>query len=536
MSLPQYVKQGMQDQRHSDYVFNNNLYTGNHYKVFNHDEQEKKLHSWEYLCYGILKQAVTTKSDLIWHELPLIKFDKPRLQKEWDELRLNTNFDLKMYQATNYLYVYGDSLVKIGVDENNETAEEDDLQVSLYLQSPNNWYPEYDPFNPMRSAKANSILFKKEITTSTGVVEGSAYLLETHIPGKIIWTAYFEKQGSVTENEAEQVPLLRYFADELDGIVANGEVNESSFIAEYDTNCTYSLLQRIKNKLDINSYFGQSDFSQPVISKIQALNNYANLADVIIVTNSFPKLILSEKAGNILTRIIEEFNYGRDTNSDITNPGDLLQSPDKAFLNKKTYAESFIYRKLVDEMKAFVDGSEGNTRYLQNDFDLEQIRRQHDIFFKALMSEMDISEVFYNPELSTGAKSGVAYKRLMTQTLNAVETTKRQLEPFIKKTVYTILQLAKQNGLISSQPEMPTVRFYDGIINDESEELANLVTKVQNNFMPLIEAIKIANDVDEKQAMEILDKMDITLQTTKVKQVQDTVEKNNTTTNAVQEE
>lgn len=522
--LPVYITQDMKNPRHNHYTFNKSLFTGNHWKVFNYDEQEKKLHKFEYLCYGILDTAVKVQSNLIWSEKPDINFENTDLQKEWDQLREDTNFDYLMQEITNYSIVFGDQPVKIAVDDNTETADKNDLELKIYLQSPTIWYPDYDKSNPMKRAKTDTLLFKRNIE-DIGTKEGEAFLLESHIPGQIIWTAFYKSNGS---KEAEQVPLLRYFSDSLDGVVADDEVNDETLEVVYSTGCRYSLIQVLKNKMDIDSYYGVSDFSLPVVSKLNALNNYANLADVIIVTNSFPKLILSQTAGNILKRIVEEFNKGATTNVDNSNPGDLTQDPDKngqQFLNNKTYAESFIYRKLVDEMKAYVDGADGgNTRYLKNDFSLDEIRKQHDIFFRSIMSELSISEVFYNPELSTGAQSGVAYKRLMTTTLNAVGVKKRVLSTFIKKVVFTMLQLAKNNGLISSEPEMPAVIFKDGLVDDEGEKLANLVTKVQNNFMPLVEAVKIVNDIDENQAREIIEDMDLFLQPTNMVQAQKNVQ------------
>lgn len=505
--LPEHIQKEYKSERFNKYDFNLNLYKGEHWREFNYDEQVKKIHEWEYICYDLLFQAIEIKSNLIWQEEPEITFDSPELQEEFEELRLNTDFDYIMKQATNYSYVYGDSIIKVAIDDNNETADEQDLKLSLYLQDPKTWYPNYNEYNTSKKAKEDSLVFRKDIFDGK-VKKGIAILVETHLPGEIIWSCFFKNEG---EAEFKEIPVFKYFKDNLEGVVADSQVSEESLTISYKTNCQYSLLQRLKNKDSIDSYFGLSDFTNPVVSKINSLNNYANLADVVIVTNSFPKLILSESASKVLDRIIEDFNSKKTIDNNETEKyptsQNIAQELPTTFLSRQSYATSYIYKQLVNDLKFFKDDGRGDTKYLTNDFSLQEIREQHKIFFNSLMSELGISEVFYNPEVSMSATSGVAYKRLMTTTLNAIENTKRKLEPFIKKTVYTMLQLAKHNNLISSEPENPIVVFHDGIVNDEKEDLENLVIKYQNNFLPLVKAIQKANNLSEAKAQEMLDEI-----------------------------
>lgn len=506
------IKSDQDNERVSVYNRNLDIYKGEHYKHFNFDEQEKKINSYEYICYGLFRTAIETKVNLIWREAPTITFTSKQTQKAFDQLRKSTNFDYIQQQVTAYSYVFGDCLAKIAIDDNGLTVQ-DDKQLALFIQSPINWYPEHNEFSPMRPASSDTLLFKREIK------EGFAYLLETHRPGYIIWTAYFETSDENIKNEnnkeAEQVPVLRYFEDILTGVIADQSVDETTMVITYTTNCTYSLLQRLKSRSSIDSYYGLSDLSLPVLSKINALNNYANLADVIIVTNSFPKLILSENANNILKRIIEEYNIsgnketnGREGVVATSEDLDLTRITGNTFLSRQSYAQSYAYRQLINEMRAFVDGGEGGqTKYLTNDFSLKEIRDQHDIFFKSIMSELNISEVFYNPSLSTGTLSGTAYKRLMTTTLNDIEVKKRTLEPYLERVVYTMLELANNNGLIKAKPEMPKVKFHDGLVNDEMEDLQILITKVQNKFLPLKEAMKLSENITEEEAIVRLEEI-----------------------------
>jgi len=116
------------------------------------------------------------------------------------------------------------------------------------------------------------------------------------------------------------------------------------------------------------------------------------------------------------------------------------------------------------------------------------------------MSELSISEVLYNPKLTTGALSGVAYTRLMSTTINAIDNIKRKLEPFIQKVVYTMLDLANNANVVKVEAQMPQVKFRDGIVNDSVEDLDAVIKKVQNQLLPTVEAIKQANNITIEEA------------------------------------
>ena len=80
--LPKYIAEQMKDgERFENYEINCSLFEGEHYKLFNIDEQEKKLNKYEYIAYGLLNQAVGIKVDLIWREAPTITFKSPATQK-----------------------------------------------------------------------------------------------------------------------------------------------------------------------------------------------------------------------------------------------------------------------------------------------------------------------------------------------------------------------------------------------------------------------------------------------------------------------
>lgn len=474
------------------YKIQKSIYRGEHFKVFNHDEQEKKINAFEYLCFDIIQLAIQIKTDLIWRQKPKIIFKNEELGKEFEDIRSEIDFDLINEQATINSILHGDGLVGVSIDTDDTIAGER-LKVELSLLDVSCWTPLFNSFNLQKNAKADLFKYDKQLEEG-----GIVTLYTTHSAGNITWEAFVGDQ---------KVSVLKYFQEELKEVLF--DINSSDeFKIVYNTNCLFSLVNRLKNGFDSDSYFGVSDLNLPVISKLNALNNYANLADVIIVTNTFPKLILSEEAELMLKRIID--GYNRERTEDTTDMDiNLLDTPKGSFLSSQSYASSYIYRKLLKEMRAFVDGgSGGETKYLINDFDLSQLREQFNILFKSIMSELGIAEVFYDSTLTTGALSGTAYKRLASKTLNEVDKIKRHLEKFLARQVYTICELANKNGIFRSTPEMPTVQFDTGLIVDEKEIVDLVVQKYQNKLLPTIEAIKQANLVDEETAENYKEEID----------------------------
>jgi len=484
--LPSYIIEDKINSRHEKYQRNQNVYSGKHYLVFNADEQEFKVNDFEYICFGIIKQAITTKVDLIWHEKPKITFENENLQKEFSQLRIDLNLDELFADFTKNFYLNGDSVLKIAID-NNEMTTIKDYKLCLYNLNPTNWIPDYFENNPDKYPKSQTFKMEKEVKDQNGKELYEAYLFETHFAGRIEWTAYQE------ENEKyKQVSPLIDWSLELENVLANQDVKKNADVIVFQTNCGMPLIQFLRHGVEFGDFYGKGDIDLPVLSKLNSLNNYSNLADTVIVSNVFPKLLAGEGLSKLMNRIIDEMN--KTTNENLI-PSTLLEEPKLRFANARTYLQTAVWKKFVSDSRIIPNEGQTETKYLTNDFDLEQLRKQHEIFFKAIMSEMGISEVFYNPALTTGATSGTAYKRLMSMTLNEIEHTKRQLEPFLKNVIYTLLQLGKNNQLVKNEPEVPEIQFYDGIINDETEDLNNLILKVQNNLLPLKEAIMIANDV-----------------------------------------
>lgn len=498
--IPQYISEAIKDNKRNDtYELLNDISLSDFYKhtnIFNINEFDFKTNQYQYLTYDVVMSALQLKVDLIFAKNPEIKFESSRTQKDFDLLRQQTNFDEKISKLVLQSLIFGDGIIKIITEKNNLTAT-DDLVLGVKNVYPAYWVAGYNEYDTQSEAKTNSLLFEKEIKDGDKKL-GEAYLVESFEPGKIIYTAYFKPEDE--KKEIYQIDPLIYFEDVLKGVLAKKQDDLTYYL---DTNCEYSLVQRLKNKDDVEDYYGLSEISTSVVAKINALNKYANLGDFVITTNSIPLLALSESASQTLNKILEELKP-----QVATIPTSFTEVQPRNHISSQSYIATKLYKDVLNSLKAYPDNGRGDTHYVTNPFDLAQLREQHKIIFEALMFELGISQVFYDSSLVSGTLSGTAYKRLMTITLNEIEHLKRKLEPVLSRIVYTMLELAKNQKIITSKPEIPRIKFEIGIIEDEKENIENWILKTQNKFAPLLTAIENVNNISTEEAVKMKAEID----------------------------
>lgn len=512
--LPTYIsKDGERDQA---YNRNTDLYFADHYKIFNTDETRFAINKEDYICFDLLRYAIDALVDGAWLYTPTIDFGNSDLNQKWSKLREDSKFDDQLKEATRKMLYLGDAPIKTVVDENISTASDDDYKICIYSFAPHNWYPDYYKFNTERQAKTDTVLIKKELDNGD-----EAYLLEKFSAGKIVYTAYIERideEGDLNKSYTIQVNPRTYFEEELYGVLHDENTSETELEITYTTNTEYSLLQVFQNHKRPDDYFGESLFNWAVVSKINAINKYANLEDHVVVNNSIPKLELSGEAAKLLDQAIQEVvggTYGNNvTTTNSPQPETFNRPVDKTFMTRSSYLRSSIIANVIKQMEVYVNDGRSSTRYITNDFDLTQLRNAQDKLIDSLMSELGISAVLYKDDVSTGTLSGIAYERLMSLTLNKVKNIQNRITETVKIIAFTIMQL---DNTISDNPVeldgLPSVTFHQAVTKDQKEELENWVIRTQNKFTPLIEAIKDINNIDEETAQEWLSKMESVSQT-----------------------
>jgi hypothetical protein len=458
--------------RINDYEYNKRLYYDNHQSIFNFKILEYKVDQSDYISHDLLRVATDIKLDLLLLKKPLVTIEGNG-QDKWQDIEKNSLIWQKIRKFAESFMVYGDSVAKIVRTDNN---------ISLLNIDPSIWEAFYDDMNPDNQPLAHQFRYSKN-------VEGVILTLVECYKQEGIFYWVEDKHGT------------RYSIDPFWNDIKNKEnltvvENDESMWCQPIINANELIIFFCNNRKS-SEFYGNSDFTQAIVSKLKALEKYTNLADFVLETNTIPPVVINKsmiKNYNKIKTQIQNYDTKSFNNiSDFDLTG-IDQATPNAVFGKQDIYTLLSYRQLLQE-KVFVQGAdEPEVKFLQNSFDLTQLYTREDKLFKQIMSELSISEVFYNPGLSTGAQSGVAYKRLMGMTLNAVENYQELLTPILETMIVKMLSLEE------IVPLNVKIEFADGVITDEKERVELFVTKIQNQLTSNVQAIQALENKTEAEA------------------------------------
>lgn len=460
-----------------------NLYHGDHYLEFNTNEVEYRLNQYEYISNNLVKSAIDLKTDLIWLNKPNISFNNEKIQEWFDYNATETKFLHRLRQLVIDHYVHGDGLVKIQVKKN---------KISLVNVNPQMWLPSINIFNLQDEDITHSIIANIE-------VKDNLYsIVEEYQENKIIYKCY--KNGGYGE-EKHQVNIASILPNLVENmLVDGGNVNpDGSVSITTDTKMFF----RLKNVHRNDSYYGLSEFTPPVISKINAINRYSNLIDVVLVLNSNPILQVNKATSDLYKQTAKE------AISSLQSKGlpKTLTEDLPYDINKTAFTVSQLesLKRRVLRNQVLVNDGRGTNNFLNNPFDTAQAREQSNILKKDLMSELAISEVFYNPSVGTNAKSGAAYKALMQTTINHIKSRKDVIKPLMEDIIESMVKIAIDNGLIEDITEKDDtyfeLEFKDSWYKGGMEHIQEWQMRVQSGFNTQLDAIKAVNLIDDNEAI-----------------------------------
>lgn len=486
MSYIQYIKK---HDRFENYEFNESLYEGDHYEVFNMKQFEYYSDPKnQYIAYNYAEILTNAFNNLIWSEPPQITFKNADNQDFFEEYFSHDGFLLKMRQATETSSYAGEAIFQLAVDE----LEPNKYGVITCIVDNCKWYPIFDENNPSKPAKGHIIYTEKKIDEKS---EDVACLLEIHTSGKIEWESYVIKKDV---KEPQQVNPKLYFED----ILANVGLDittANSLTPSYSTNCRYPLVFHLPNVKRAGEFFGISDYTVPVIAKIYAINQNYNQIQYVLRKHAHPKMIVPKET------IKQAINQVTTNNQQAQNMGyDDSEKASKLFAGNKTLFETIIAQKIIDKVEFF--GSDVNStdpKYLTWDGNLNESREQITILKQALFEETQLAKVLIDPELGVGNASGVAILRLAQPSLHKAVMKQAYIADTMGKLIYSILDLAKNTPSINADgldPEIPTIKFRDGLVNDLAETIANQEALLNNQLTTQIDAIMATQDLNLNNA------------------------------------
>jgi hypothetical protein len=451
-----------------------NLYLGNHYKVFQINQYEYFTDINQYLVYNFFEILTNTINDLLWNEPPKVKFKNQAITDAFNQFKFQSDLFVKLREATITSSYAGDCVLRLS----NNKIEQIDNDI---------WYPIYNPNSPRSEATGHILKYEKEIEKTV-----KAYLLEIHIVGQIEYQAYRE-----TNNKYTQVSPMIDWSDELKDVLIDSQaIKSGKFI--YKTNCNYPLVFVIKNNPNSKSHYGQSDYTLPLISKVFNINALLNQAQSVLRRHANPKMIVPK---GVIKQAINEVT--QDNTKAVEFGFQDAQLAMKQYHNDKTLLETIVASKIINKLEFF--GSDINSsepKYLTWDGNLDASEKQVKTLINACFDEAQLAKILIDPTINSGNLSGVAIQRLSQASLNKASKKEAYITSTLAKILYSWCQLS------GYEPEYPSIQFSDGLVNDLKETIENQELLLNNQLTTRLDAIVATRDMTPEQAQEVINKID----------------------------
>lgn len=408
----------------------------------------------DYVQEGIVKDSIDLLVDFSKISQGTYTFSSPALTNQFEEFRSKSDYNQKVEYTLRDLHIYGNAY--------SQVVREDD-EVNVYTPQPDHCFAEYDEFNPQKKAKYTGIEIEVE-------KDDKKYKLRLkYFSGEIAIEATDEKDEKVNPLQAFEEVL----SDKDVRVRKNKEGEQEYFIS---TGATYPLLQLARINKPASEFYGRSVISKAVISKLAYINRLNMLERHSLFISANPKLQLSEDGAKIISQAIEEATSN--TSEGIRDIGDIMSNDitpktiwSVSWLRSAT--AGFINKKL----NFFTSNGRGDNKYIVNNYSLEDLRLARTRAIQDIRSDLKISPALVETEMSTGAKSGIAYKRLMQKTVNHVENLREVITPHLQRLAITVLEL--ENG--TKYSELPTIEYPEILEDDEANQRLNRLTERLNN-------------------------------------------------------
>lgn len=467
------------------------IYENEHDQVFNKNEFEFVMQDFDYIQSGIVNQAFNTIVDLFGVGDMIIDFGDDRANEFVNSINYVDVIERFLLDAKTY----GNAYLHI-TTEPDLTVSEDKQKISLYKVDNELVYADYDVNNLQKDATKYSIVYDKKIDDSK-----VAYLIISFQPGTIIYESIL-KEG---KNES-RVDAFEHFSE-----FKNKEVN---YIREGDTyklrtNLLYSNLQAFHYQSKKGEFYGSGDITKSIISKINAINRLSNLSQQLVTDNSQAPLQLSQRSHKNIEQAIQEVTgRGQADESTYTLPTSLDNDPTSQYrINAVNFQEHRVRQIAKKKLMHLESDGRGENSYLTNPTSIEEPLKLKQKIFDELASELYYSQVFYNHDVSIGAKSGVALDLLLSTTYNHVNKLRNKVKPILQRVFYCLLETAQESKLDGTDytlDGLPQIEFPSLTQKTAKEKIDEWASRVQNGFNTQSQAIHAINpDFDEEDIKEV---------------------------------
>jgi hypothetical protein len=453
------------------YTQHNALYYGDAHEVFQTNRVRAKLDdSQEYLSYNIFSQITDTYVNLMLYEKPRITFKNSQTQSYFDDF-INESFFEKIKQLLVNAGVSGDAVAHLNIWKN---------EPEIVVLPNTRWIPLYNPDRPDLEADSHAVEYKIEIKDQKPIFVYQIFDNENLNVGYVAFQD--EEQVKVPD----QFILPEYKTDD-EGM---------SWYIQTET----PLFFRFYNKKRVGQYFGVSDYSKSIINKSEAINNQIELTDYIITKAIDPILTVPK---NLIKQTIDQINnqtgFAESLGLETEKESGFFENSSNNNFKGLTLQETMVADRIVRKSKIIpISVGDEKPEYITVDLQTEKMANFIEMLKTMVYNEAKLSPILFDKDVSFGNLSGVALQRLIQQTLHNAQNKITAFEEVLKEMIYSICVLA------AVPAEVPTIEWYDGIIDSKIEKIDENERLLLGGFITKKEAIKNINGLTDEQAVQEL--------------------------------
>lgn len=439
--------------RLNGYSYFDQLYFGKHYDAFSMKAQTGFSDQYSRLRYvaanfaGLMSRVM---ADFMFGDTLTIDMDNN--QDFIDELMDENQFKVQLYESALANSRRGDSVFKLRVDQRNVSDPDSPATIIIEETTPAIYFPTFSDKNA-RNTPAQDVLAWQFMVGTICYIH-----MEIHTPGYI--------QHEIYRYDPKQFKLL-----------GSEDVTQFGFVPIEDTKVDRSLIFHIPNVRDGSGFFGTSDYFD-LTPLFFALNNRISKIDNILDKHSDP--ILAVPPG-----VIDE--------------------------EGKIKKESLGMFEVDNEQAGF-----NKPEYIVWNANLEYAFKEVDSLTAMLFMFSEISPESVGVEgTGSGARveSGRALKFKLLRTLAKRNRKRLYYEQAIKDMLTTAQDLAiawniAVGGERITKSETPKVDWGDGLIVDETEQIANAVSRVDAGLESRADAIAGLDDITPAEGAEKVKEID----------------------------
>lgn len=444
--------------RQARYDENDKLYFGDHFAAFNirGEKTDKKYpevyRRLRYVVANFAGLMSRVLADMLFGETIVVDVKDEKLQTWIEDVMEDNQLLAQLYESELGNSRRGDACFKIRVGQRNPGIVDSPSTIIIEEFTPGIYFPTLEQ-NMTRNVP------KQDVIAVTFKQGDATYLhKEIHVPGKIYHEVY---KYDPTQHK----------------IISTEDVTQFGYKEVEDTGVNRSLVFHIPNVRDGSGYWGTSDYLD-LKSLFFALNNRITKTDNILDKHSDPILAVPpgviDENGQVRKQALQMFEV------DNEQPG----------FNKPEY---IVWNANLDS--AF-----------------KQIEKLVDMLF--LFAEIAPASTGADTGQGGQAESGRALKFKLLSTIRKRSRKIRYYDQAIKDMLETAQELAKANrvainGFTPTKVERPTIKWGDGVINDEVEATETEIKRVEAGLSSKADAIArldgITPDEAKKKVKEIDD-------------------------------